>query len=128
VIAKSRTAIALLVLLLTAACQREDPEERARRMAEEVQAALGDVQAAALAQKVSPETVREAQEHLRTLGEYLGEINGMLDAVTVNAVEAFQTSEGLEPNGLLDERTIARLREAAARKQRAQAQPAAASN
>ncbi len=121
---KLRVAVALLSLLAVGACRREDPEERARRMAEEVQAALGDVQAAALAQKVAPETVREAQQHLRTLGEYLGEVNGVLDAVTVNAVQAFQTAEGLEPNGILDERTMARLREAAARRQQAGAQPA----
>jgi peptidoglycan hydrolase-like protein with peptidoglycan-binding domain len=42
--------------------------------------------------------------------EYLGEVNGKLDSVTVNAIQAFQRSRGLRDDGLLDERTKRELR------------------
>jgi peptidoglycan hydrolase-like protein with peptidoglycan-binding domain len=113
-------AIAIgLALVVTAACTKEGAATRARDAADRIRSQIKDVQAEALAQAVSPETVREAQQHLQVLREYLGEVNGKLDMVTVNAVQAFQTAQGMEADGLITDRTMERLRQAAAEKQAA---------
>lgn len=102
-------AACVTLLFLAAACQT-DTEARARAAAEKIKESIPDVQARALAQRVTEEEVRLAQTALRAVHEYLGEINGKLDSVTVNAIQAFQRSRGLRDDGLLDERTKRELR------------------
>ncbi|MCX8071658.1 MAG: peptidoglycan-binding protein [Candidatus Binatia bacterium] len=91
------------------ACQ-QDTEARAREAAEKIKESIPDVQARALSQPVTEEEVREAQLALREVKEYLGEVNGKLDAVTVNAIQAFQRSRGIRDDGILNERTKRELR------------------
>jgi peptidoglycan hydrolase-like protein with peptidoglycan-binding domain len=97
--------IGISLLLLTAACSKESAVARARAAAEKAKESMPDVEAKALAQKVAPEEVKRAQEALTAVHEYQGEINGELDAVTVNAIEAFQRSRGLRGNGMLTQKT-----------------------
>ncbi len=107
-----------LLRCLTVACAlsvgalgcQGDTEARAREAAEKIKASIPDVQARALAQKVSEEEVREAQQALQVVKEYMGEVNGELDAITVNAIQAFQRSRGLRDDGILDDRTKRELR------------------
>jgi peptidoglycan hydrolase-like protein with peptidoglycan-binding domain len=109
--------LATLALLLAAAggCQGgQSAEDRAREAAEEISRSQPNVEATALAQTVDESTVKTAQEHLKLLHEYQGEIDGALDSVTVNAIQAFQRSAGLRDDGLLNERTRERLARAAA--------------
>ena len=94
----------------------KDAETRAREAREKISAQLKDPMEAALAQKLPPEKVKEAQQHLQVLREYLGEVNGELDSVTVNAIQAFQDSHGLKANGMLTEQTMQKLNEAAGKK------------
>ena len=77
---------------------------------------MGDAQSRALGQKVTPDEVKQAQEALTQVHEYMGEVNGKLDAVTVNAVESFQRTHGLKDNGILNEKTQRLLREELAKK------------
>lgn len=114
----SRTLCVVVAAAAMAACTSESATTRAREAAEQSQVEVVDPQATALAQEASEGVVKEAQEHLRTLHEYLGEVNGTLDSVTVNAVEAFQRTHGLSPDGLLTGATMRALREAAAAKER----------
>ena len=109
-------AVAIVALSLCfGACSREVSEERARQAEKEVRDSLGpDVDATAVAQDVSPELIKEVQTNLTAIHEYKGEINGTLDSVTVNAIEAFQRSAGLPDNGLINPRTRERLQAAAA--------------
>jgi peptidoglycan hydrolase-like protein with peptidoglycan-binding domain len=110
-----RSVLPLVVMLavLASACSKQDQEERAREAAEKIKASIPDVDAIALAQKVSPADIKTAQEELTKLNEYQGEINGTLDSVTVNAIEAFQREHGLSSNGLLSDETTRLMREAA---------------
>ena len=94
----------------------KDSQTRAREAEEKIRAQLKDPMEAALAQKLPADEVKEAQDHLRTLKEYLGESNGVLDSVTVNAIQAFQDSHGLSPTGMLTEQTLDKLREATGKK------------
>ena len=103
----------LLPIVMAAGCSQESPTERAQKAVEEIRRSIPDPDATAIAQKTDKETVKQAQRRLRTLSEYMGEINGELDGVTINAIEAFQRAAGLPDNGILDERTLKKLREAA---------------
>ncbi len=105
---------ALIVSAVAMGCTSEGAARRAKEAAERIKAQMTDPQAEALAQKAPAETVKEAQSYLQTLHEYLGDLDGKLDSVTVNAVEAFQTAHGMDPDGLLTASTMERLREAAA--------------
>lgn len=107
----TRFLIPMLWLLAAVlnACQA-DTEARAREAAEKIKESIPDVHARALAQPVSEEDVREAQLALREVKEYLGEVNGKLDTITVNAIQAFQRSRGLRDDGILNERTKRELR------------------
>ncbi|GIW43147.1 MAG: hypothetical protein KatS3mg077_0429 [Candidatus Binatia bacterium] len=96
-------------LVLSVGCQT-DTEARARQAAEKIKESIPDIQARALSQPATEEEVREAQAALREVKEYLGEVNGKLDAITVNAIQAFQRSRGLRDDGILDERTRRELR------------------
>jgi len=56
--------------------------------------------------------IRELQERLTALGYYRGEINGRLDAGTLNALDAFQVDRGLQERGYVGDRTVAELKRA----------------
>lgn len=105
-----RPAIMLLFAVLGVCGCSTDTEARARQAAEKIKQSIPDVEAKALAQPVTAEQVKEAQQALQISKEYLGELDGKLDSVTVNAIEAFQRSRGLRDDGLLDERTNRELR------------------
>jgi peptidoglycan hydrolase-like protein with peptidoglycan-binding domain len=105
----------LMALLTLPACTTHDEEERGRAALEKMKESLPDVEAKALAQKVAPETVTEAQRALKAAHEYLGDVNGKLDAVTVNAIEAFQRAHGLRDDGILNEKTQRALRDVLAK-------------
>ncbi len=104
---------ALLALALAAGCSKESVEERARVQAEKLQKEMADHDAAALEQKVDPAIVSDVQRQLTTLKEYQGEINGVIDGVTVNAIEAFQRAAGLHDDGLITDETRTKLAAAA---------------
>jgi len=106
----------LVLVLGLAATGCKDAETRAQEAQAKIREQLKDPMAEALAQKLPPEKVKEAQRHLAVLKEYLGETNGVLDSVTVNAIQAFQDSHGLDANGMLTDQTLESLREAAGKK------------
>jgi len=111
-----RRAVLILVTLgAMAACTGQNAETRAREAEKKIKEAIPDVVGAALEQKATPEQVRQAQDELKTLSEYLGETTGKLDAVTVSAIQAFQRTQGLKADGMLNDKTMRLLQEAAAR-------------
>ena len=85
---------------------------RARDAAETMRASIPDVHAKALAQKAAAEDIELAQRALTKEKEYMGPINGELDRVTINAIQAFQRRHEMRDTGILNRRTMARLREA----------------
>jgi len=107
--------IASLIVAVLSGCSR-GIEDRAREQAEKVIHQMGDAESRALAQQATPEQVRQAQSALTLVHEYMGEVNGQLDAVTVNAIEAFQRTKGLKDDGILNEKTQRLLQEALAKK------------
>jgi peptidoglycan hydrolase-like protein with peptidoglycan-binding domain len=110
-----RTLLILAVLPMLAACTGKNAETRAREAEKKIKDSIPDVMGIALAQEAKPEEVKEAQVALRTLSEYLGEPTGQLDAVTVSAIQAFQRTQGLKEDGILSDKTMRLLREAAAK-------------
>lgn len=100
------------LILLLGGCSDADVESRAREAAEKIKESMPDVEAKAMAQKTTPEDVKLAQQALTAVHEYMGEIHGELDAVTVNAIQAFQKTHGLKADGLLSDKTKSLLREA----------------
>ncbi|MBI4517279.1 MAG: peptidoglycan-binding protein [Deltaproteobacteria bacterium] len=102
---------------LVGGCSGLDAETRAREAADKIKASIADLEARALEQKVDPADVKAAQAVLTTLNEYQGEVNGQLDAVTVNSIEAFQRAKGLRADGILNEQTKRLLQEAAGKDQ-----------
>jgi peptidoglycan hydrolase-like protein with peptidoglycan-binding domain len=107
-------AATTVILALTLGCSEEGSERRARDAAEKIKEAIPNRMAVALSQKAEADDVRQAQEVLTRLKEYMGEVNGTLDAVTVNAIQAFQRAQGLDDDGILDDKTKRLLKEAAA--------------
>lgn len=108
--------VAALALLLgsalgAVACNEEGAERRAREAAEKIQGAIPNRMAAALAQEATADEIKQAQEALTAVKEYMGEINGKLDTVTINAIQAFQRTHGLDDDGILDAETKDLLRE-----------------
>jgi peptidoglycan hydrolase-like protein with peptidoglycan-binding domain len=103
------------VLLSIVGCNGRSAEMHAREAAERIKESMPDIEARALEQKTTPEQVKQAQEELKKVWEYLGDANGKLDAVTVNSIEAFQRAHGLKADGILNERTRRTLQEAAAK-------------
>jgi peptidoglycan hydrolase-like protein with peptidoglycan-binding domain len=95
----------LLAALACTACNGPSSEMRAREAAKKIKASIPDVEAKALAQKVSADVLKQAQTALTKADDYQGDINGKLDSVTVNAIEAFQRAHDLTDNGILDART-----------------------
>jgi uncharacterized Ntn-hydrolase superfamily protein len=55
--------------------------------------------------------IRELQELLAAQGYYAGEINGRLNASTLEALEAFQSEKGLSERGYVGQRTVAELKQ-----------------
>jgi peptidoglycan hydrolase-like protein with peptidoglycan-binding domain len=105
----------LATLLSTAGCEGRSIEDRAREAEKAAKESLGpDLEAVAIAQPIDPTVAKEVQENLTALHEYQGEVNGKLDSVTVNAIQAFQRDAGLTDDGIVDESTRARLQAAAA--------------
>jgi peptidoglycan hydrolase-like protein with peptidoglycan-binding domain len=107
--------------LSTSACQSSTPEEsqkafleRMKEIEKRMKDSLPKTQEIALAQKADPATVGKAQTGLRALKEYMDEPTGKIDAVTVNAIQAFQRHEGLDEDGLLTPELAARIERAAA--------------
>lgn len=98
---------------MTAGCSEDRARQRAQEAAQRLRESLDEVDSRALSQNVSPETVARVQELLARLHEYQGEINGKLDPVTVNAIQAFERSAGLEDDGILDQQTLRALEQAA---------------
>jgi peptidoglycan hydrolase-like protein with peptidoglycan-binding domain len=108
--------LALAALLAAPVLGCKDAKTRAIEAEAKIREQLKDPMADALAQKLPAEKVKEAQEHLIVVREYLGEADGVLDSVTVNAIQAFQDSHGLPNNGMLTDQTLIKLREAASKK------------
>ena len=88
-------------------------EDRIEAARERVQQSLRNSDPAAFQQDIDAAVVREVQSDLRRLNEYHGDISGILDSVTVNAIQAFQRSAGLDDTGIIDSRTRERLAAAA---------------
>lgn len=58
---------------------------------------------------VEDERVAQIQERLRDVGLYSGEINGVYDVATTDAVRRFQLYNGIEPSGMCDTLTLQTL-------------------
>lgn len=110
----------VLLTLFVAACGAPSAEERARDAADEIRKGMTDPDQAALDQKVGRDVVRQVQQALTERHEYMGNIDGKLDSVTVNAIQAFQRSvnaaipwwtpwEKLNDKGIIDAPTLAQL-------------------
>jgi peptidoglycan hydrolase-like protein with peptidoglycan-binding domain len=99
-------------LLALASCSGGSREDRERQAAKEIQESLKDLDSIALEQKVEPAIVKEVQGQLAGIKEYQGEVNGKLDSVTINAIQAFQRSAGLADDGILNDATRKKLSEA----------------
>lgn len=108
-------ASTLLLGLTAPACTMPTEQDRAKAAEESAKKSLVAIDHAALEQKVDPEKVKKIQQQLTAVHEYKGDINGKLDQVTVNAYEAFQRSNGLYPDGMLTDKTLKLLEEAAAK-------------
>ncbi|MBI1813663.1 MAG: peptidoglycan-binding protein [Deltaproteobacteria bacterium] len=107
--------LAVLVLLVACSgCSKQDVEARGRDAAVKIKASIPDVESIALEQKASAADIKAVQEQLARLNEYQGDADGKIDSVTVNAIEAFQRTQGLKANGLLTDDTKKHLQEAAA--------------
>jgi peptidoglycan hydrolase-like protein with peptidoglycan-binding domain len=113
--ARRLLAVALLSSIAAlAACSDPDPKLMAKAAEERAKASMKPVDQEGFTQKVDPETVKQVQTELTKIYEYMGPVNGKLDAVTLNAVEAFQRNQGLHPDGVLNKKTLDLLAEAAA--------------
>ena len=100
-----RIATLLVAVLAVVGCSHKSLEERAREQAEKVIGAMGEAQNQAMEQKASPEDITQAQQALTRVHEYMGEVNGKLDAVTINAIQAYQRTHGLKDDGILNGKT-----------------------
>lgn len=112
---RSAAVLGLGIALAASACTFPTPEDRAKAAEASAKKSLVAIDHLALEQKVDPEKVKKIQQQLRAVNEYMGEANGKLDQVTVNAYEAFQRSNGLFPDGLFNDKTLRLLEEAAAK-------------
>lgn len=110
-----RTLLILFTLSAMAGCTGQNAETRGREAEKKIKEGIPDVVGAALEQKSTPEQVKRAQDELKVLSEYLGEATGKLDAVTVSAIQAFQRTQGLKADGMLTDKTMRLLQEAAAK-------------
>ncbi len=89
--AKRTKALAATVLFCAGfGCSGPDVEARARAVAADIEASIQDYDTPALEQEIDPAIVKEVQTHLTALKQYMGEINGEIDPVLINAIQAFQ--------------------------------------
>lgn len=87
----ARTAAALALIAICAnGCVGRSAEERAREAAADIEASITDYDGPALNQQVDAKVVKEVKKNLTSLNEYMGEIDGEIDPVLVNAIQAFQ--------------------------------------
>lgn len=93
-----------------AGCDEAERERRAREAAEQMKESIPDVHAHALEQQATAAEIELAQRALAKEKEYMGPVDGKLDRVLINAVQAFQRRHGLEDNGILAGRTLELLR------------------
>lgn len=98
---------------LASACRGPDAES-GRAAVEAMQRSIVDVDGAALAQRVDARTIADIQRQLTVLNEYQGAVDGRIDTVLVNAIQAFQRTAGLRDDGMLTAQTRRRLASAAA--------------
>ena len=84
---------AAILIALISACSGPTSEERARAVAADIEASIQDFDTAALAQEIDPKIVREIQTQLTELKDFMGEIDGEIDPVLINAIQAFQRRE-----------------------------------
>jgi peptidoglycan hydrolase-like protein with peptidoglycan-binding domain len=106
------TYVGLALAFATSGCDDAERERRAREAAEQMKESIPDVHAHALEQAATPEDIELAQRALTAEKEYMGPIDGKLDRVTVNAIQAFQRRHDLADNGILAGRTLELLRAA----------------
>ena len=66
----------------------------------------------------TPDGIKEVQTLLKQLGFYAGEVTGVGDDATIDAIKAFQADNDIVPDAILGPRTLARLRERAAQQAR----------
>jgi len=104
------------VAFAASACSMPTPEDRIKDAEESAARSLVAIDHGALEQKVDAEKVKRIQQQLTTINEYMGEANGKLDQVTVNAYEAFQRSNDMFPDGMFTDQGLRLLEEAAAKK------------
>ena len=57
----------------------------------------------------SPETIKQAQQQLKSQGLYNGAIDGQMGPETASALSKFQQKNGLPANSELDQQTMAKL-------------------
>jgi peptidoglycan hydrolase-like protein with peptidoglycan-binding domain len=105
----------LLLGLAASACKIPTDQDRAKAAEESAKKSLVAIDHAALEQKADADKVKKIQQQLIAVNEYKGDVNGKLDQVTINAYEAFQRSNGLFPDGMLSDKTLKLLEEAAAK-------------
>ena len=113
-------AVVLAAVALTTAACKQSVEDRAREQAEKIAKSMVDVEAVALDQKAPADVVSEVQRNLTAINEYQGEINGTLDSVTVNAIQAFQRTAGLKDDGIINDTTREKLAAAATKQAKKQ--------
>ena len=106
--------LAAVAALGIAGCKGQTAEERGREIREKILSDIVDVEAVALEQKVDPAVVTEVQRQLTAINEYQGEVDGKLDSVTINAIQAFQRAAQLPDNGILTQATRDKLAATAA--------------
>lgn len=92
--ATKTAAILCLGLLATASgCIGRSSEDRAREAAADIEASITDYDGPALNQKVDASVVEEVQRNLTAINEYMGEVDGKIDPVLVNSIQAFQRQQ-----------------------------------
>lgn len=104
------TSVGIVLAIGAGGCDDAERERRAREAAEQMKESIPDVHARALEQAATPEEIELAQRALTVEKEYMGPIDGKLDRVTVNAIQAFQRRHDLADNGILAGRTFELLR------------------
>lgn len=89
---RSLAATAFLACV-AAGCAGPTTEDRARAAAADIEASIKDYDGPALSQEVDRALVKEVQTNLATLKEYMGEIDGKIDPVLINSIQAFQRKQ-----------------------------------
>lgn len=102
-----------LRFLLNAGLIRDEHGRIAGLVRDSNQVAVLPLRAARMAQRVALEadmTVFDVQDNLRARGFYIGELTGMYDEQTIEAIKNFQRANDLMPDGILGFKTMSKLR------------------